>query len=103
MYLVGDILVAYSKYSPFLLLYLDTHLVVVVTFLLLILNMHLVGDIFDCMMFISVYNQGTNLKINGSRNDIACFLHIIQASVTSRPPVFSIGDTKTYIFTLSKG
>ena len=57
----------------------------------------------DYMIFISVCNQGTNLKINGSRNDIACFLHIVQASVSSRPPVFFIGDTKTYIFILSKG
>ena len=56
----------------------------------------------DCMIFISVY-KNTNLKINGSRNDIACFLLIVQASVTSRPSVFFLEATKAYIFTHSKG
>ena len=73
-----------------------------ITFVLLYAITYHATVLIDYMIFISVYNQGTNLKINGSRNDIACFLHIVQASVTSRPPVFSIGDTKTNIFTLSK-
>ena len=41
----------------------------------------------DCMIFISVY-KNTNLKINGSRNDIACFLPLVQASVSFRSSVF---------------
>ena len=54
----------------------------------------------DCMIFISVH-KNTNLKINGSRNDIACFLPLVQASVNFRSSVFFPRGYKNIIFSLS--
>ena len=34
----------------------------------------------DCMIYISIY-KNTNLKIYGSKHDIACYLPLVQASV----------------------
>ena len=52
------------------------------------------------MIFISVH-KNTNLKINGSRNDIACFLPLVQASVNFRSSVFFPRGYKNIIFSLS--